>query len=96
MNFQRGQTYKLNYTSIPFLLLVFPLLMNTISKTANIKDIITNITGIKIAATLLELRLFSFPQRTFCSQVWFIIYLVWFIITLVWFIKDLEKKKGKN
>lgn len=54
MNFQRGQTYKLNYTSIPFLLLVFPLLMNTISKTANIKYIIPNITGIKIAATLLE------------------------------------------
>lgn len=74
--------------------------MNTISKTANIKDIIPNITGIKIAATLLELRLFSFPQGTFCSQVWFIIYLVWFIITLVWFIITLvwffRKEEGEK
>lgn len=70
--------------------------MNTISKTANIKDIITNITGIKIAATLLELRLFSFPQGTLCSHVWLIVTLVWFFITLVWFIKDLVMKNGKN
>lgn len=57
---------------IPFFFLSLVFLLLTSKTEASIKEIIPNITAIKIAVTLIELKQFSSPQMT-----------LWFIITLV-------------